>query len=57
MHSPAFNVLDMWREIQTLKVEIRDRRAGADVIFKKVHAFWAIRDLDRRDNPEGLFSE
>ena len=22
-----------------------------------LHAFWAIRDLDRRDNPEGLFSE
>ena len=22
-----------------------------------VHAFWAIRDLDRRDNPEALFSE
>ena len=26
-------------------------------INKSLHAFWAIRDLDRRDNPEALFSE
>ena len=22
-----------------------------------IHAFWAIRDLNRRDNPEGIFTE
>ena len=41
-------------------VKTRDPKSGPQNICERpidIHAFWAIRDLDRRDNPEALFSE